>query len=250
MPAVQFAILVLDASGSMGEQVKGEPKGTTKAWQIEEMLCRPLPEPIETAEDKQAVLENCGFIARVQQSRRKDFIDLGIVRYDTKAEVYQDVRPIGEWELSPPATKLSPPQSASDPRYILGGQPFNLLAGKGGRTNIVKGLEEAQKMAEAYLKHWQQQGSQYEPFITIILMSDLLHNEGSPHEPVRVANEIKRNATLRGRPQVLLAGAAFGDDADLSLMQQIAAGPDYAIKTTDPRELRKFFLASASAQLG
>lgn len=78
----------------------------------------------------------------------------------------------------------------------------------------------------------------------------MLHNEGSPHEPVKVATRIKRNVILRERPQVLLAAAAFGDDADLGLMTQIASAPEYAVKTTDPVKLRDFFLSSLSAQQG
>lgn len=250
MPAVQLAIFVLDASGSMGGTVSGAPPGTTKAWQIEEMLCLPLPEPLEKAEDKKAVLENCGVIARLQQSRRKDFIDLAIIRYDTKAEVVEKPQPITDWELSPPGTRLSPPTNVSSPRYMLGGKPFNLLDGMGGATDIAVGLQEANRMKEAYLNLYQQQGGQYEPFVTIVLMSDMLHNEGPANAPLKVAAEIKRTVEIRGRPQVLLAAAAFGDDADLNLMQQIASGPEYAIKTTNPIELRKFFLASATAQLG
>lgn len=249
MPAVQLAIFVLDASGSMGESVGGAPAGTTKAWQIEEMLCLPLPEPLEKAEDRKAALENCGVIARLQQSRRRDFIDLAIIRYDTRVRV-EIPRPIAEWELSPPGTRLNPPTDASSPRYILGGKPFNLLDGMGGATDIAAGLQEANRMKEEYLKFYHQQGPQYEPFVTIILMSDMLHNEGPANAPLIIAAEIKRTVEMRGRPQVLLAAAAFGDDADLNLMQQIASGPDYAIKTPSPIELRRFFLASATAQLG
>lgn len=250
MPAVQLGIFVLDASGSMNDPIAGAPPGTTKAWQIEEMLCRPLPESMETAEDRKAALDNCGVIARLQESQRKDFIDLGIIRYDTHQKIYQDVRPVLEWELSPPGTKLEPPKKATDPRYHLGGQPFNLVEGMGGGTNIAVGLSEANNMTEAYLKHYAEQGSNFEPFITIILMSDLLQNVGAANEPLKIAAQIKRGVEQRGRPQVLLAAAAFGDDADLDLMKQIASGPEFAIKTTDPTELRKFFLASMISQLG
>lgn len=247
MPAVQLVILVLDASGSMSSAVKGMPSGTTKAWQIEDMLCRPLREPLEAAEDKKAVLEECGIIARLQQSRRAGNIDLAIVRYDTRVKV-ETPKPIVEWELSPIGTRLSPDGTMS--HYILGGQPFDLLDGMGGATDIAAGLREANRMKDEYLKFYQQQGAQYEPFVTIILMSDALHNEGPANSPLTVAVEIKRTVELRGRPQVLLAAAAFGDDADLKLMQQIASDAEYSIKTLDPAELKKFFLSSATSQLG
>lgn len=244
MPALQLAILVLDASGSMSVEVSGVPQGTTKAWQIEDMLLRPLPQSWETADDRRELLLNCGLIARLQHSQRKDNIDMGLIRYDNTAEVYQgNIRPITDWELSQPAPQLTPPN-----HYMLGGQTFDLLQGKGGGTNIVSGLEAAEFMKDEWLN--KNQTGNNECFVTILLMSDMLHNEGSPHEPVKVATRIKRNVILRERPQVLLAAAAFGDDADLSLMTQIASGQEYAVKTTDPIKLRDFFLSSLSAQQG
>ena len=252
MPAVQLGIFVLDASGSMNDPIADEPPGTTKAWQIEEMLCRPLPESMETAADRKAALNNCGIIARLQESKRRDFIDLGIIRYDTHAEVYQEVRPILEWELSPPGTKLNPPTSSSTDRYMLGGEMLDLMKEMGGATNIAVGLAEANKMKDAYLKHWDEQEGNFEPYITIILMSDLLQNVGTASEPLDIAAKIKRtvNDPKRNREQVLLATAAFGDNADLELMKQIATDPKYAVKTTDPVKLREFFLKSLTIQLG
>lgn len=247
MAAVQLAIFVLDSSGSMGWS------SPTKAWQIEEMLCLPLSEPWETAEDRQAVLNNCGVIARLQHSRRKDYIDLGIIRYDTTIKI-DDPRPITEWELSPPGTRLTPPSDPNDtisPRYMLSGKPFNLLSGMGGGTDIAKGLQIANDMKEQYLKFYQQpENSHNEAYVSIILMSDMLNTEGTANAPLKVAAEIKRTVEMRGRPQVLLAAVAFGEDADLSLMKQIASGDEFAIKTNDPKELRDFFLRSATAQLG
>lgn len=247
MAAVQLAIFVLDASGSMNLEVAGAPQKTTKAWQIEEMLCLPLSEPLATASDRKAVLDTCGVMARLQNSQRADFIDVGIVRYDTRVKVYQEVRPITEWELSPPGTKLDPNQGQ---HYLLGGEPFDLLANMGGWTDIAAGLQEANEMKNAYIEHYQNQPG-YEAFVTIILMSDMQPNVGAVNAPLKVAAEIKNTTiTPRGREQTLLAAVAFGDDADLDLMRQIATSTDYAMKTTDPQELRNFFLKSASAQLG
>lgn len=244
MPALQLAIFVLDASGSMGSEIVGAPKGTTKAWQIEDMLCRPLPQSWESADDRRELLLNCGLVARLQHSQRKDNIDMGVIRYDNDAEVYRgSIFPIADWELSQPAPPLTAPN-----HYELGGQTFDLLSGKGGGTNIVAGLEAAEVMKDTWLNA--NQSGNNECFVTILLMSDMLHNEGSSHEPVQVATRIKRNVMLRNRPQVLLAAAAFGDDADLNLMTQIASGSEYAVKTTDPIKLRDFFLNSLSAQQG
>lgn len=244
MPALQLAVFVLDASGSMSSEIVGAPKGTTKAWQIEDMLCRPLPQSWESADDRRELLLNCGLVARLQHSQRKDNVDMGIIRYDNSAEVYRgNIFPITDWQLSQPAPQLTPPN-----HYELGGQTFDLLSGKGGGTNIIAGLEAAEVMKDAWLTA--NQSGNNECFVTILLMSDMLHNEGSSHEPVQVATRIKRNVMLRNRPQVLLAAAAFGDDADLNLMTQIASGSEFAVKTTDPIKLRDFFLNSLSAQQG
>src|SRR4051794_36876044 len=111
MAAVQLAILVLDASGSMSDAVANTPPGTTKAWQIEEMLCLPLSAPLEPAVDRQLLRATCGFIERLKHSQHRNHIDLGIIRYDTSAEPYGKPLPVTERELSPTGTKLAPPQS-------------------------------------------------------------------------------------------------------------------------------------------
>lgn len=74
MPVLQLTLLVLDVSSSMGDKVLNASNGTTKAWQIEEDICRPLMGHWETANDRRELLspQNCGLIARLQHSQRKD----------------------------------------------------------------------------------------------------------------------------------------------------------------------------------
>jgi len=246
MPYVQLAIFVLDASGSMADPVAGAPHGTTKAWQIEEMLCLPLPKPLEGVkelEDKREVLEQCGVIARLQASSYASYIYLAIIRYDTKA-VIDGVKFVKEWTLSPIGTKLEPPKDASSPRYLLDGKTFDLLSGLGGATNIACGLREARNMANDFIEFQKKAG--FTPLVSIVLMSDMLHNEGPKEDTLSVAKEIRQTPKINERPQILLAAVAFGDDADLNLMEEIAGDSRYALKTTNPVELRRFFIASAT----
>lgn len=245
MPKVQLAIFVLDASGSMAANVTGYAPGTTKAWQIEEVLLKPLSEPLETAADRKLVLNNCGVIARLQHSARKDYIDMTVIRFDTGVKI-ETPQSITSFTLSPAGTLLTPPT----PHYELNGKPFDLLDGLGGGTNITRALEVANDMKEQYIKYWTQQGPQYEPYVTVILMSDMLQTEGQPNDPLRIAATIKANQMVGGRPQTLLTCVAFGDDANEALMKQLATAPEWGIKTTKPADLRNFFLASATAQVG
>src|ERR1700716_1242158 len=104
MPTVQLGICVLDASGSMAEAVQDAPEHTSKAWQVEEMLCLPLP----IVDTRAVALEQCGVIARLQESERAGFTELGIIRFNTQAQAYGDPRMVKDWTLSPDGTKLKP----------------------------------------------------------------------------------------------------------------------------------------------
>lgn len=260
MPAVQLGIFVLDASGSMSDSISGESSETTKAWQVEEMLCLPLEKPRETAEDFRELLETCGVVSRLQHSQRADYIDMAVIRFGVDAELYvpagapldEPAQPVRGWELSPPGTKLDP---ASGQHYILGGRPFDLRTDiDGSGTSIRAGLALADDLAQKWIEK-QEEDPSVEPFVSIVLMSDMLNNEGHESDLLQIATEIKTSKVLRDRPQTLLAAAAYGHNANLDLMQQLAtSGPaeqphKYAIKTSNPKELRGFYLASMSAQV-
>lgn len=244
MPVIQLVILVLDASGSMAGNISNS--GITKARIVEDLICRPLHETLDSTQDKALVLQNCGLVARLQSTMRRDTTDLGIIRFDTSAEVWQnEIRPVLEWELSPVGTDLSTSQSG---HYILGGQPFDLLAGKGGGSNIASALRLAHDMARDYVEHWLYQKGDFDPFVSIVLTSDMLLNEGSSQEIISIASQIKKSSMRSGQKRILLAAAAIGDDADIGLMREIASAPDYSVSVLNQNTLRSFVLSSISSQ--
>jgi hypothetical protein len=263
MPAIQLGILLLDASGSMAGPVSGAPGAETKAWQIEQMLCSPLAEPLGPEVDRAALLDDCGLIAQLQASKRAESIDLTVIRFDHEVVPYpvqgKLYQPIEDWSLSPAGTRLEPQPPRGGERYWLGGRPFNLLDGMGGMTSIAGALEYADKVARSWIEFQEQALPMYDPLVTIMLMSDMWVDE-EPRDKngahrvraIEVAQEIKRTAmvTDRDRPQVLLAAAAFGNDADIDLMRRLASpGPPeapekYSLRTANPPDLRLFFLTS------
>ena len=261
MPVAQLGLLVLDASGSMGELVAATPDGqplppnTTKQWLVEEMLARPLRATQQDAEDWRSVLDDCGLVARMQNSANKRMTELGIIRFDEEPEPYWEVRPVLEWELSPVGTRLDPPQ-VRDPHqrnagegYRLGPTELDLLANRGGGTDIAAGLRYADQVAKAWVSHMSTQFPNTDPLVSIVLMSDMLEVMGDPQQVLEVANQIKTNQELGGRPQILLCAAAFGEGTKVNLpfMQQLATpDPDnkWSMHTTDPTDLRRFFLKS------
>lgn len=262
MSVVQLGILVLDASGSMGLDA-GD--GSIKARQIEEMVCKPLSICIERAEDPLAVLNEAGLIARLQESTTADFTDLAIIRYDDRAEVYRGVnpKPVNEYTLSPFGTVIS---NGSSERYMLDGAPFDLLEGMEGQTDIAAALHMAGALATDWVALMESDG--HEPFVSIVLMTDGHHysKNHSVNDVTSMATRIKSNKQLQGRPQVLIATAAFGDKADEPLLKTIATPRQHALvddgftqpgdvidqhcfyaKTRSSLTLREFFLKSLMA---
>jgi hypothetical protein len=251
----------------MGETVERDPAGnalpanTTKAWLIEDMLARPLREPRSAGSDYQALLRDCGLVARLKASANKDVTDLAVIRFDTKAELYWDVHPVLDWTLCPDGTRKGPPElripHRRDPGegYLLGPGEMDLLEGMGGWTDIACGLKYADEIADSWLAHHTENSPGYDLFVSILLLSDMQQTERTTQDVLGVATKIKLNVELGGRPRVMLCCAAFGENADLALMRQIATPGrpnhdpnEFAIQTLDTSKLRDFFLASLLAK--
>lgn len=252
-PATQLGILVLDASGSMSldPETLDPPTGTDKvykAWQVEEAVCRPLSRGPEMFGDQADAFRDAGLIARLQESKvYRSLAWIAIIRFDTEADLYLDAKRARDITLDDYGTIKQPPD-----HFSIEGKPFMLLDGKGNRTNIASGLALAHHVSQNWLEHQKGQGNEDNAFVTILLMSDMRNTEGPQDEAIRVAQVINQNRELAAkgspRPQVVLAGAAYGKNADIRLMRQLATPGPYAEETPTPQKLRDFFLRTMTGQ--
>jgi len=114
----------------------------------------------------------------------------------------------------------------------LNGKVASLSVGLfGGSTNISSGLEDALSILEKAGKTNQEGVTCLRP--VVILFTDGCHNEGAP--PQEVANRLKQIADL--------VTVAFGNDADESLLLDLASTPQHFYRCSSGRELRSFLAA-------
>jgi len=184
-----------------------------------------------TGRQKAAVVEDQitnlkdGLIQRLRKSTRAHEISLAIVTFDHRVKVLLNPTPV--LRLDPASVKL------------------DLLRRHGGSTAIGDALRTAGIIAEQFLAQEEEDIPRY---VTILLMSDGQNNSGE--DPLTVANAIKGRARDKaGRPEIVIATAAYGDDADEETLRQIATQipeqPDkFFAKVQTGEQLRQFFIAS------
>jgi len=208
----ELGILVLDGSGSMADVEKAS--GKKKAEAVEEHL----------------IIAHDSLFARLKGGTRRHEISLALVTFDNRDE-----------------KRLDPTELAQLTRDDLS---LNLLQEHGGSTAIGRALETAGEIAEQFIASEQR----VPRFVTILLMSDGQETENT--DPVGVAKQIHQKAKPKQiagrptqRPDIAIAVAAYGDDADVNTLRQIATQlPDQADKffkrVQSGTELRAFFLES------
>jgi hypothetical protein len=185
----QLALFVLDRSGSMGMD---EPafSGLKKYEAVRKQVLDP--------DEKE------GCIARLRVSSVKEGLYVGVITFDDKVDP----------PLLLPTKVVTITESTLDPDRFT----------PRGETAIGLALNEAHKMAREFLA---QADPLVQRLVTILLMSDGRNNSGP--DPVTSAAEIKNSArpveAYGGRPEIVVAAAAYGPDADEAVLRQIATPP-------------------------
>ena len=125
---------------------------------------------------------------------------------------------------------------------------IDLLEMHGRNTAIGDALEKARQIAEDFLADEDPDGA-IPRYVVILLMSDGQNNSGA--DPRVIAQQIKDQftETKRHGPQLVLATAGYGDDADENLLREIASGEDNYKRVEDGEALRDFFIATISVAM-
>lgn len=216
----ELALLVLDGSGSMAER---EPRtGLTKADLVMFHLVR------EPAGENP---RSGSLLARLQRSRNRHSFWVAVLAFSSRVE-----------QILPPT-----PLVQVDPRSI----DFDLLGRFGDNTAIGLAMQEADQIAQLWLSG---ADPKLPRFATILLMSDGCETCGT--DPVGVAQRIHARIAAApspgpswlNRPALVIATAAYGDDADEATLQAIASrhpsGQPMFARVQTGAELRDFFLRS------
>lgn len=214
---LELGILVLDGSGSMAA---GEP-GTSLS----------KAEAVELHLVGRGEGEAKSLLQRLKESTRAGEIQLSVITFDHR------VREV----LEPTAV------TAID----AGALSLNLLKAHGGATAIGLALRKAGEVARRFLADEQEGIPRY---VLILIMTD--GREEGPQtqdpstNPVKVAEEIKAGARdKRGRPEIVIAAAGYGEDADEETLQRMVTSPltadtSFFRRVNSGEELREFFMAS------
>lgn len=214
--AEELILLVLDGSGSMRE--KESQTGRIKAESVIYHLIR----------QPQGDSRNSGsLLSRLKISTNRDRFWLSVVTFDNRIDV----------ALHPQRLEQVKPEDLD----------IDLLGKHGDLTAIGHALTTAHQIAQG----WLEDADPLIPrFATILLMSDGQETVGT--DPVGVAQRIKENTSSElGRPQIVIATAAYGDDADGATLQAIASRrPDQSpmfARVDTGAQLRDFFMESISS---
>lgn len=123
---------------------------------------------------------------------------------------------------------------------------LDLLGRHGGATSIGDALAEAGRVVEQF--HAGQQDG-IPRYSVILLMSDGQSNGGQ--DPLTVAQQLKAqfNRSKPHGPELIIATAAYGHDADAHTLGQIASDPSYTRRVESGVELRNFFFRTISRSL-
>lgn len=122
---------------------------------------------------------------------------------------------------------------------------LDLLGTHGGTTAIGDALERAAELAEEFMAD-EEPGGAVPRYVVILLMSDGQNNTGSA--PRAVAQRIKdrfSQAKPHG-PELVIAVAAYGDDADEAMLRDLASNDTYFRRVENGAELRDFFFQTIS----
>ena len=163
---------------------------------------------------------------RLATSDMADQYALAVVTFDSRVE----------YPLSPtPVLDLDPTDLQ-----------LNLLSRHGGSTAIGDALSQAGRVVEQFLAGEQDGIPRYG---VILLMSDGQSNTGE--DPLAVAARLKARfaASKPHGPELVIATAAYGDDADARMLGQIASAPAYHRCVESGVELRNFFFRTITRSL-
>ncbi|NOU17734.1 MAG: VWA domain-containing protein [Bacteroidales bacterium] len=163
-------------------------------------------------------------LTRFKVSRKKNNFSFSVVSFDFTASVQTNTTPL---------------------KNINENGNYDPIINHGGGTYIHSGLEEAKKIAEAFLSN---PTSGVPHSVIILLLSD-----GECHQPDitrGVANSIKRMEKM-SICTTFLSHAGDKNTAAEELMKEIASDPIIGFKRTyDPETLRNFFESSISRASG
>ncbi len=149
-------------------------------------------------------------VAELAQPGNKDGFNVACIDFSSRSKIVHDL----------------------DKATALSGKVARLSTGLLDRsTNITAGLEDASCVLEK-ARNSNQDGVTYLRPV-VIVFTDGCHNEGEP--PYTVANRLKANADL--------VTVAFGNDADETLLRDIASSPQHFYRCTSGKELRRFLAA-------
>jgi uncharacterized protein YegL len=214
--AEELILLLLDGSGSMSG--KESQTGRVKAESVIYHLVR----------QQQGDSRDTGsLLQRLKASSNRDRFWLSVITFDNRIDV----------ALHPRRLEQVVPEDLD----------IDLLGKHGDLTAIGHALTTAHQIAQS----WLDDADPLIPrFATILLMSDGQETVGS--DPVGVAQTIKKNTSNElGRPQIAIATAAYGDDADGATLSAIASqradGSPMFARVDTGAQLRDFFMESISS---
>lgn len=213
----ELVILCIDVSASMGQFQNGRD-GPTKADEIIQHLST----------------DGEGFLNQLRTSSHSNTFFLSIVTFDTQVTV-REVSKVHD--------------TANNTLLAITEQEFRSMFGLGSSTMLGRGLAAAGDIATTWLAT--EDGRRPVPrSATIIVLSDGQENAGT--NPISVAGQIREQADrfprLGLRPSIVIASAAYGNDADEATLQAIAsrdaAGRLMYRKVRNGKDLRDFCMQS------
>jgi uncharacterized protein YegL len=172
----------------------------------------------------QLISSEDGLLKRLQSSRNRDSMEVAIVTFDTRTH-----------------TLLPKVLSQVDTNDLN----IRLLAKHGGDTGMGTALSEANNIAQQWLSHADPRIAR---FVTILVMTDGQETAGT--DPLGVAAAIKAQVTYPdgNRPSIVIATAAYGDNADENTLRAMATqqpdGYTFFKKVHSGEDLREFMLQS------
>lgn len=178
------------------------------------ILCRDRSPSMSGAKAEDASAASCELVEELAQPVNKDGFYVGIVDFAVSAQVIHTLEK---------ATALN--------KNLSPLQVVNTDAEAG--TNITAALENALQLLKKPPKLAPSEANDQFLRPVIILLSDGCHNR-KPH-PRAVAEKIKKQADL--------VTVAFGNDADETLLAELATTPQHLYRCQDGRQLRSFLAA-------
>ena len=164
------------------------------------------------------------FLGFFRTSRRASNFSIAVVTFDDKAKTHTDI------------TELVNIDDFAN---------YNPLNGHGNGTNIGEALNLAGKIAEQFLA----EQSEVPRSVSIVVMSD--GECGSPDSTKQIADRLKQNDKIQICSTLFTAKSNVGsDEANRAkdVLKYIASAPTLYKTTYSETDLRKFFIASMTAQ--